>query len=144
MTVAVGCDLVALAEIEESVATFGERYLQRVFTSAEVAACRGARRIPGLAARFAAKEALVKALAITGGATPLREIEVVGTDGPPRLELHGTMGAIASANGVTAISVSLSHCDCHAMAVVTVERDDRDARAAHTDNATNAVDSNET
>lgn len=121
MTVAIGCDVVALTEIEESIAAFGERFLRRVFTAGEIADCQGAQRIERLAARFAAKEAAIKALAIVDAATPPREIEVVGAGGPPQLRLHGSMADRATENGWTSISVSLSHSSCHAVAVVVAE-----------------------
>lgn len=121
MAVVVGCDIVALSEIEESCATFGDRFLRRVFTAAEIADCQGTQRIERLAARFAAKEAAIKALAIVDAPTPPREIEVVGRSGPPRLRLHGSIAAVAADRGWTSMSVSLSHSGCHAMAVVVAQ-----------------------
>ncbi len=115
---AVGCDLVALAEVAESLDTFGDRYLARVFTDREVAACAGVDRVARLAARFAAKEAVIKALAITDAATPLPEIEVVSRGPLPTLRLHGSMRALAAERGFTDFRLSLSHTDCHAMAMV--------------------------
>ena len=59
----VGCDLASTAEVRESVATFGQRYLRRIYTDAELVACQG--RPERLAARFAAKEACAKVLGIS-------------------------------------------------------------------------------
>ncbi len=117
--VTVGCDVVALHEIRESENAFGERFLRRVFTDQEIAYCSGPDHTARLAARFAAKEAVIKALTLTDVATPLREIEVVGDEmGIPRLMLHGSMARLAAQQGWMNVSVSLSHTDCHAMAVV--------------------------
>ncbi|CAM2912106.1 holo-ACP synthase [Skermania piniformis] len=118
---AVGCDLVALTEVADALAAFGDRYLTRIFTDREIAACTGVDRVARLAARFAAKESVIKALQIVDDATPLREIEVVSDAPVPRLELHGTIRARAAERGYTEFGVSLSHTDCHAMAVVVAE-----------------------
>lgn len=123
MAVVVGCDIVALTEIEESLRSFGDRFLRRVFTPSEIANCDGPQRIERLAARFAAKEATIKALEIRTDPTPPREIEVVGYDGPPRLRLHGSMADLAAARGWRSITISMSHSSCHAMAVVVAEVD---------------------
>ncbi len=114
----IGCDLVALDEVRNSLSHFGGRFLDRVFTAGEVAYCAG--RVDRLAARFAAKEAVIKALADTDLPTPMQEIEVVTIDGTPRVELHGSMADRAAQAGWTTAQLSLSHTDCHAMAVVVV------------------------
>ena len=73
-----------------------------------------------LAARFAAKEAVIKAFAEPDMPFPLREIEVV-RDGPlPLLRLSGTLAERAQHQGWLSASLSLSHADCHAIAVVVV------------------------
>lgn len=119
--VRIGCDLVALSEIDESLAAFGDRFLRRVFTPREIEYSNGPHLRPRLAARFAAKEAVVKALAITDAATPPRDIEVINIPGgPPRIELHGSIAALAGSQGWRDIQVSLSHTDCHAMAMVAI------------------------
>ena len=77
-----------------------------------------AHRVARLAARYAAKEAAIKALTVTDGPTPPRDVEVV-LDGPvPRLRLHGAMAARARELGCDQLVVTLSHTDCHAAAVV--------------------------
>ena len=77
--ISVGMDLVDVAEVEESLARFGDPYLQRVFTPREVAACGGdARR---LAACFAAKEAVAKTFDAGDEALDWRSIEVLGGTG---------------------------------------------------------------
>ncbi|MEB4210071.1 4'-phosphopantetheinyl transferase superfamily protein [Mycobacterium sp. 94-17] len=116
----VGCDIVAIQEVENSLTAFGERYLRRVFTASEVDDCRAGNLAQRLAARFAAKEAAIKAFAEPDSPFPLREIEVT-RDGPlPRLRLSGTVAEGARRQGWLSSSLSLSHAECHAMAVVVV------------------------
>lgn len=119
-SVRVGCDVMAIEEIQDSLAAFGDRYLRKVFTANEITDCRGRNRVHRLAARFAAKEAVIKAFAEPDMAFPLREIEVT-RDGPlPKLRLSGGIAERAQQQGWLSSSLSLSHADCHAMAVVLV------------------------
>jgi holo-[acyl-carrier protein] synthase len=116
--VRVGCDVLAVQDVQDSLAAFGDRYLRKVFTADEIDDCGG--RAHGLAARFAAKEAVIKAFAEPDMAFPLREIEVT-RDGPrPQLRLRGSLAERAQHQGWLSSSLSLSHADCHAMAVVVV------------------------
>ena len=117
----VGADLVEIAQVAQSVATFGDRYLRRVFTARELAYCmaRGRRPAPHLAARFAAKEATAKAL--RAGDRPLdwRWIEVARrADGSCGLRLHEGMRALCKRRGVGALSLSMTHDGAYAFAVV--------------------------
>ena len=114
----VGCDVVAVNEVAESVATFGDRYLHRVFTPAELDDCAGSTE--RLAARFAAKEAVIKVFAEPDAHFPLQEIEVRSTGSVPTLHLTGATADRARAQGWGQTEVSLSHAECHAMAVVIV------------------------
>jgi len=108
----VGIDLVSTSRIAESIAAFGERFLRRVFTDAELAYARGAPE--RLAARFAAKEAAKKALGLDG--VSWRELEVArAADGAPSLVLHGAARAAA---GECELAMSMSHEGDHATAVV--------------------------
>jgi holo-[acyl-carrier protein] synthase len=118
--VRVGCDVAAIDEVQDSLATFGERYLRKVFTASEISDCEGRNQVHRLAARFAAKEAVIKAFAEPDMAFPWREIEVT-RDGPlPLLRLSGTLAERAQRQGWLSSSLSLSHADCHAMALVLV------------------------
>jgi holo-[acyl-carrier protein] synthase len=118
--VRVGCDVTEIEEIRESLAAFGDRYLHKVFTASEISDCDGGIGVHRLAARFAAKEAVIKAFAEPDMSYPLREIEVT-RDGPlPQLRLSGTVAERARHQGWLTSSLSLSHADCHAMAVVVV------------------------
>ena len=133
--VRVGCDVADIDDVENSLAAFGDRYLRKVFTASEISDCRGRNRVSRLAARFAAKEAVIKAFAEPDTAFPWREIEVT-RDGPlPVLRLNGTLAERAQRQGWLSSSLSLSHADCHAMAVVVVVcRPDESEVAAGTAN----------
>lgn len=116
----VGCDVTSIDEVRESLAAFGSRYLDRVFTGREVRDCGDVDPVPGLAARFAAKEAVIKAFASPDESYPLQEIEVM-RDGPlPTLRLSGSLADLARTQGWVSTAVSLSHGECHASAVVMV------------------------
>lgn len=123
--VRVGCDVAAVSEVAYSVHRFGDRYLQRVYTAGELRDCAGPDRIRRLAARFAAKEAVIKAFATPEMAFPLTSIEVVKRDGTPQLVLHSSVADVAGERGWQEVSLSLSHDECHAMALVAVLCDSR-------------------
>src|SRR5690349_21315043 len=110
----VGIDLVSVSRIAESVATFGERFLERVFTAGELAYART--HPERLAARFAAKEAAKKALALDG--VGWRELEVARLpSGACELVLHGVARATA---GTARLALSMSHEGDFATAVVII------------------------
>ena len=118
--VRVGCDVVEVEDIQDSLAAFGDRYLRKVFTVGEISDCEGRNQVHRLAALFAAKEAVIKAFAEPDMPFPLNEIEVT-RDGPlPLLRLSGAVAERAQHQGWLSSSLSLSHADCHAMAVVLV------------------------
>ena len=110
MALGVGIDLIEIERVERALER-RPRLAERLFTSAELAYARDRAR-PGrhLAARFAAKEAVIKAL---GRSVPPREIEVV-VGKPPTVELHG---AAAEAAGGLQIAISLTHSRESAAAV---------------------------
>jgi holo-[acyl-carrier protein] synthase len=118
--VRVGCDIVALSEVDYSVSHFGQRYLDKMFTASEQAHCAGVNQIARLATRFAAKEAVVKAFGEPGEPYPAHEIEVMTVGSVPSVQLTGSIARRAADQGWLDISVSLSHTDCHAAAVVVV------------------------
>jgi holo-[acyl-carrier protein] synthase len=92
----------------------------RLFTAGEQEYAYGQHDpVKSLAARFGAKEAVMKALGAGLGAFRFREVEVVREEsGEPRLALHGAAAALAAERGVTAWQLSLTHTDSTAMAVV--------------------------
>jgi holo-[acyl-carrier protein] synthase len=95
-------------------------FAARVFTDDEQAYCR-ARRDPAerFAARFAAKEAVLKAMGVGLGACAFRDIEVVRAEsGAPSLALHGAAAELAAARGIARWHVSLSHTSMVAEALV--------------------------
>lgn len=124
MVIGVGIDLADPARLARAVDRHGSLFERRVFTDRELEACAERRdRMQALAARFAAKEACLKALGtgMTMGLS-LRQIEVVrGPEGRPRLELHGVAQRYAAAAGVKALHVSLTHERGVAAAVVILE-----------------------
>lgn len=120
-SLSVGIDLVRIADVAESVERFGDRYLRRLFTPDEIAYASGdAARMPErLAARFAAKEATLKALGMVEHGGAWSDIEVVrNPSGRCELRLHGRAREAADALGANAFAVSLSHEFEYATAVV--------------------------
>jgi len=124
MLVGTGTDLIEIARIRQSIARFGPRFLQRVFTPNEIAFCgRKKNAAESYAGRFAAKEAAAKALGtgIARGVTWL-EIEVRRQPGErPAIHFHGRAAARAAALGVTTASLSITHSRDLALATVLLE-----------------------
>jgi len=120
----VGLDVVETARVARALANHGARFTERVYTAAELADCASrADRVEALAARFAAKEACLKALG-TGWVTglSLRHVEVVSrADGPPELRLHGAASERMAQRGARRVHLSLSHEPGLAAAVVILE-----------------------
>ena len=116
----VGIDLIEIERLERAIER-RPRLAARVFAPGELEYARGkARPARHLAARFAAKEAALKALGL--GGLRLHEVEVEGGgDGPPRLRLHGEAAAVAEREGL-ALQVSLTHSRDLAAAVVRADR----------------------
>jgi holo-[acyl-carrier protein] synthase len=116
-TNAVGVDIIEIERIEGALRKFGERFLGRVYTRLEVAFCRG--RVSELAARFAAKEAVMKALGTGARGVAWREIEVLPNHrGKPLVYLHGRAQRRAERIGLDEIDISLSHSRDFAVAFV--------------------------
>jgi len=118
--IAVGIDLVSVPEVRQAWHTFGERYLRRVYTSTELVDCRmSADPAPRLAARFAAKEATIKALMVEGAQPPWTSMEVWRHPlGWCEMRLTGHAARIAEERGIGRLAVSLSHEGNLAAAVV--------------------------
>lgn len=124
--IGVGTDLVGVVRFNRLVARGGRRFLDRWFSSSEVAYCL-ARRDPGrhAAVRFAAKEATLKSFGMSG-AGPLRwrDIEVShGPTGMARVSLHGSVRDLADAAGITTFFVSMTHDSALATATVVAVAD---------------------
>jgi holo-[acyl-carrier protein] synthase len=125
MVLGVGTDLMETKRIELSIDRFGERFLERVFTTAEIAYCMRKKKnaAESFAARFAAKEAGAKALGtgISRGVT-WKELEVRReASGRPTLHLSGRAAELAGTMGVRRMQLSLTHSRELAMAVVIAE-----------------------
>jgi holo-[acyl-carrier protein] synthase len=122
MIVGVGVDLTPVSRMERALAAHPERLEARLFTDGERAYCR-ARAFAGqhFAARFAAKEAALKALGVPEGLR-WHELEVVNAgDGAPRLVLTGNAAAAAARAGIRKLHLSLTHADDSAVAFVVAE-----------------------
>lgn len=117
MKLVTGVDLIEIARIDEVVARHGKRYLERVFTPAELEYC--GKRAESLAGRFAAKEAVAKALGTGIGDVSWKEIEILGDEqNAPKLTLYGMAENKARELGLTTWSVSISHSQSHSVAFV--------------------------
>ncbi len=115
--VSVGVDIIEIDRIAATLERFGTRFLERVYTADEIAYCRG--RAPQLAARFAAKEAAMKALGTGTRGIGWREVEVTRRrSGQPDIALHGRAIERARSIGIDHLAVSLSHSRSYAVASV--------------------------
>jgi holo-[acyl-carrier protein] synthase len=117
-----GFDLAQVSAIDASLRVFGERFAQRLFTQGELdyAASGRGLRAQRLAARFAAKEAVIKALGLSEAGVNWRDIEVVKlSHGGCAISLHGRVAQLACSMGAGPLSLSLSHEGDYAGAVVT-------------------------
>ncbi len=124
MIVGTGIDIAEVDRIAESIRRFGARFLQRIYTEGEIRYCESkANRFERYAARFAAKEAAMKALG-TGWnhGVRWRDIEVTRKPGGrPTLVFHGKAAEFAARLGATNIALSLTHTVAQAMAQVILE-----------------------
>lgn len=112
-----GIDLVEIYRLEQLDPAIRQRFFRRVFTPGELEDSQG--RLPTLAGRFAAKEAVVKALGCGIGPVSWQDIEIRrGERGQPMLKLLGNARQIAEEQGLTTWSISISHTREHAVAVV--------------------------
>jgi holo-[acyl-carrier protein] synthase len=124
MIVGTGIDLAEVPRIRQSITRFGDRFLRRVYTEGEIRYCDSkANRVERYAARFAAKEAAMKALG-TGWSHGVRwrDCEVVRLPGGrPSITFYGKAGEIAARMGVKNAALSLSHTAEQAIAQVILE-----------------------
>lgn len=122
---AVGVDMVEIPRIARAIERWGERFLRRVYTVDEIAHCRG--RVPELAARFAAKEAVSKALGVgiwwrDGIGWTDAEVRPDRL-GKPEVVLHGRARERAEVLELRHWAISLSHTEEHAIAMVVAIQD---------------------
>src|SRR4030067_199648 len=116
-SLAVGVDIIEIERVKKALQRFGQRFLGRVYSPVEAAFCRG--RVHELAARFAAKEAVMKALGTGARGVAWREIEVLpNRRGKPLVYLHGRARERAERIGLEGLDVSMSHSREYAVALV--------------------------
>jgi holo-[acyl-carrier protein] synthase len=123
MVVGTGIDIVEVPRIAKSIERFGERFLHRIYTASEIRYCDSkANRIERFAARFAAKEAGMKAIGTGMRGVSWKDFEV-GREptGRPTLVFHGRAAEVAKRLGVRRAHLSVSHTEEHAVAYVLVE-----------------------
>lgn len=124
MIVGTGVDLCEVHRLREAAERYGDRFLKRIYTPAEIAYCeRKANRYERFAARFAAKEAGMKAIG-TGWRGGVRwvDFEVINLpSGRPTLRLDGVAKTVAEKLGVTGIHLSLTHTAGMSLAHVILE-----------------------
>jgi len=117
MTLRTGIDLIEIARLQQAIDRHRQRFLRRIFTAQELADCAG--NIASLAVRFAAKEAVAKALGTGIGAVGWHEIEIQrGESREPLLRLSGAAAEMGARLGVQTWSLSLSHTQEIAAAMV--------------------------
>ena len=134
MELAVGIDVILISRVRKVLERHPERFLQRVYTPEEVAFCRG--RVHELAARFAGKEAVMKALGTGARGLSWREIEILpNRRGKPLVYLHGDARKRGETIGLRGVDISLTHEGDLAIAAVVGTADasplDRDDHRAY-------------
>jgi holo-[acyl-carrier protein] synthase len=124
VTLRIGVDLTSVPDVDAAVAAHGARYLERVYTPREIADCTtgGVVAAERLAARFAAKEAVIKILRPDDEPAPWRSIEVVRNPGGwIEVALTGWALRLAQSAGVSDVAVSITHEGVFAAAVVVAQ-----------------------
>lgn len=110
-----GVDIIEIERVQLAIQRHGDKLLKRVYTSREIEDCSG--EVRSLAARFAAKEAVAKALGCGFGRIGWVEVEIQRSPiGEPQLILYGKAQTLSDELGLTNWSVSLSHTNQHAIA----------------------------
>ena len=112
----IGIDIVEIERVESAIKQWGERFLNRIYTEAELKICQD--RLASLASRFAAKEAVMKVLGTGTKGVAWREIEILADDnGKPLVKLYGQALNKAAELNLKEFSISLSDSKQHAVAV---------------------------
>ena len=122
MLIGVGCDVIEIARVQKAIVK--RSFVERVFAPEEIAYCesRGKQAAASFAARFAAKEAVLKALGTGLRGGELTEIGITNDEvGKPSVQLLGYHGQLAAKLGVKKIAISMSHSRETALAYVVME-----------------------
>jgi len=115
-----GIDIIEIYRIDDVVSKYGDRFLNRIYTRKELDYCRG--RVPQLASRFAAKEAVMKALGTGTRGVRWKDVEIIRFPGnAPIINLHSSALKRANQIGVKHLALSLSHSKEYAVASVVGE-----------------------
>ena len=114
----IGVDIVEIARLKKAIARHGDNFLERVYTDSELKLYR--KKLPSLAARFAAKEAVIKALGNPEKDISLKEIEILSDPGGrPLVNLYGKTRRQAEKLGLGNLAVTISHSKEYAVAFVS-------------------------
>ena len=122
MLIGVGCDVIEIARVQKAIVK--RSFVERVFAPEEIAYCesRGKQAAASFAARFAAKEAVLKALGTGLRGGELTEIVITNDElGKPSVQLLGYHGQLAAKLGVKKIAISMSHSRETALAYVVMD-----------------------
>ena len=112
-----GIDIIEIDRIQQTIQRWGTRFLNRIYTDAELVYCRD--KVERLAARFAAKEAAMKALGTGIRGVRWKDFEILRLPGkPPTISLHGNAKMIAANLGIQELAISISHSRNYAVASV--------------------------
>jgi len=123
----VGVDIIEIERVQAVIDRWGQRFLRRIYTEAELDFCRS--RVPELAVRFAGKEAVMKALGTGRRGVSWREIEILSNKRrAPLVFLHGRARRRAKKLGIEELAISLSHSRNYAVASVVGGTGDRPQR----------------
>ena len=124
MIFGIGTDMVEISRIQKAIEK-NPRFLQKVYTEKEIAYCQRKRNPwQSFAARFAAKEAVSKAMGTGLGKIGLTDIEVLNqSSGQPQIILHGAAQVFAAERGFVRVHISLSHSEAYAIATAIIEEE---------------------
>jgi len=118
-----GIDVIEIERVEAALGRWGGRFLHRIYADAEVVHCRG--RAESLAGRFAAKEAVSKALGVGIRRLRWRDIEILPDQrGKPTVRLHGRAAEVAIHQRLTGFDISITHSRSDAVVVVVAWGDE--------------------
>mgnify|MGYP002519874525 CR=1 FL=1 len=122
MITGIGTDFIEIVRIQRAIEK-NPHFMERVYTANEIAYCQRKKNVwQSFAARFAAKEAVSKALGTGIGPVGLMEIEILNAEnGQPKVVLHGKALQLAADRNIQRVHISLSHSEAYAMATAVLE-----------------------